>query len=394
MIESGFFNSVNGDRKYNADDISRYFENIISSGLFERIENNCKVTATGGMNLSVAAGGGILNCRYFRVTSAESLTVSTANAALPRIDAVVARLDTSDAVRGVVLRVNAGTPSASPVAPAPERTATVYEIALAHVYVGAGVTAITADNITDKRGVYNVCEWANSMLDRSAVKVVHDRYTAPSDNTTDIPLTISGFNSSYDAVNVYVNGFRMEPGTEYTVSDDDDKIILAEGVDAGTVVGIEAIMQLATGSPKSMQLAVLDMMDDLTALAGTVEATRDQADTLNNQISEYVGDTGWVSLAAGISVRKVGNHVMLRGGTGGGAFSDGASVVTLPAEYRPSFALNFATTYTIVSSDSTEYGAANLTITTSGAVMFKKCVGQTAWGSDDTLFVNASWLVG
>ena len=33
-IKYGFFNSVSGDRKYNADDISNYFLKLISDGVF------------------------------------------------------------------------------------------------------------------------------------------------------------------------------------------------------------------------------------------------------------------------------------------------------------------------------------------------------------------------
>ena len=34
MLKYGFFNSVSGDRKYDADDISNYFVKLISNGVF------------------------------------------------------------------------------------------------------------------------------------------------------------------------------------------------------------------------------------------------------------------------------------------------------------------------------------------------------------------------
>jgi len=78
------------------------------------------------------------------------LTVTTANATLPRIDRVVATF--TDAAYGdvsstVAFSVVAGTPNASPVAP----TLAANQISLATIAVGAAVTSITSGNITDTR---------------------------------------------------------------------------------------------------------------------------------------------------------------------------------------------------------------------------------------------------
>ena len=35
MIKTGFFNSINSDRGYNADDISDYFKGLITDGVFK-----------------------------------------------------------------------------------------------------------------------------------------------------------------------------------------------------------------------------------------------------------------------------------------------------------------------------------------------------------------------
>jgi hypothetical protein len=79
-----------------------------------------------------------------------TLTVTTANASLPRIDSVVVTV--SDAyytgsLNQVAFSVVAGTPNASPVAP----TTPTNSILLATIAVGAAVTSITSGNITDQR---------------------------------------------------------------------------------------------------------------------------------------------------------------------------------------------------------------------------------------------------
>jgi hypothetical protein len=79
-----------------------------------------------------------------------TLTVTTANPSLPRIDSVVATV--SDAyytgsLNQVAFSVIAGTPNASPTAPATPANS----ILLATIAVGAAVTSITSGNITDQR---------------------------------------------------------------------------------------------------------------------------------------------------------------------------------------------------------------------------------------------------
>lgn len=78
------------------------------------------------------------------------LTITTANATNPRIDLVCVTVNDSyysGSADNVVIQVVAGTPAGSPVAPATPANS----IALAEVYVGAGVLSISNSNITDER---------------------------------------------------------------------------------------------------------------------------------------------------------------------------------------------------------------------------------------------------
>lgn len=79
-----------------------------------------------------------------------TLTVTTANPTNPRIDRVVMTVRDayySGAFNDVIYQVIAGTPAGSPTAPATPANS----ISLATIAVGAGVTSITAGNITDTR---------------------------------------------------------------------------------------------------------------------------------------------------------------------------------------------------------------------------------------------------
>ena len=78
------------------------------------------------------------------------LTITTANPTNPRIDLICVTVNDayySGSTNNVVFQVIAGTPSATPVAPALPANS----ISLATVYVAAGVTSITSGNITDTR---------------------------------------------------------------------------------------------------------------------------------------------------------------------------------------------------------------------------------------------------
>jgi hypothetical protein len=78
------------------------------------------------------------------------LTVTTADPTNPRIDRVVMTIRDAyytGAFNDVIYQVLAGTPAGSPTAPATPANS----ISLATIAVGAGVTSITAGNITDTR---------------------------------------------------------------------------------------------------------------------------------------------------------------------------------------------------------------------------------------------------
>ena len=56
MLRYGFYNSVNGDRKYEAEDMGRLFDGIIQDGVFYSVGNRFRVEAAGGMYITVGTG--------------------------------------------------------------------------------------------------------------------------------------------------------------------------------------------------------------------------------------------------------------------------------------------------------------------------------------------------
>ena len=284
-LESGFFNDVNGDRLYNADDMSRYFENIMSSGIFKRITDCFKVSAANGMTLTVAPGAGLINCRWFRTETPESVTIPTANAVLPRFDVVVARLDMSDAVRAITLQVVSGTAASTPIAPEPVRTADVYDLVLALVYVPAGASEITSANITDVRSNDWYCGYVRSLVDTPVLQSLRSRYTAPVNNTVNIPINVVGYNANIDILNVYIEGFRMAPVQEYSIDEERSMVVLVEPVDRGTVVDIEVYKPTMPDDIPTTSETVQNMAQEMTDIKDDISAEQTERIAAFSQVA-------------------------------------------------------------------------------------------------------------
>lgn len=154
----GFFDSVSGDRSYNSDAWAQWSKGILSEGYVPDVGDELVVTESSPTAMSVQVGLGVawVDGRYFEVYSAaEELTIPASDGSNPRIDRIVVRNDLN--ARETVLAVLEGTPATTPSAPALTRDSTTYEISLAQIAVGTGVTSITNSDITDERDDKTVC---------------------------------------------------------------------------------------------------------------------------------------------------------------------------------------------------------------------------------------------
>ena len=63
--KSGFFNSINGDRKYNAEELSNFYGQLISNGVLNKKDNGLQVTAGNGLTVQISKGWAWINTHYF-----------------------------------------------------------------------------------------------------------------------------------------------------------------------------------------------------------------------------------------------------------------------------------------------------------------------------------------
>ena len=174
MERSSFFNSVNGDRKYKAEDFASYFGSFISNGIFPNPGTNLQVVSNDNMTVTLKPGKGWINGYYYENTDDLILSIDVADGVLNRIDRVVARYDVMD--REIRLEVKKGTFASSPVAPDLQRDADAYELAIADIRIGKGVASIVQADITDLRLSTELCGIVHGVVDQVDTEVLFQDY--------------------------------------------------------------------------------------------------------------------------------------------------------------------------------------------------------------------------
>lgn len=164
-ITSGFFDSIDGDRKYNAEQMSNYFDGLISNGIYENIGQRFVVTARtdGFLGVNVGTGRAIINCHWIKNDATVSLTLNPSDIQYPRIDAIVLRLDKTESGRNIDIAVKTGVPSPTPSAPSLTKNQNIYELMLAAVTVGKNAGTISQGNISDRRSS-SLCGWVTGVI--------------------------------------------------------------------------------------------------------------------------------------------------------------------------------------------------------------------------------------
>lgn len=155
-----FWDSVNNDRGYTADSFAEWLNPFFTTGVFS---GDLQVTAASDMDIKVGTGYANLKGKVRFFDSATKLTLATAGTIYPRFDTVV--VERNDTDRKISIKVVTGTYNGSNPSPtAPIRSTAIYQIVLAQIYVAAGATKITQENITDTRPDLNLCGYVASTI--------------------------------------------------------------------------------------------------------------------------------------------------------------------------------------------------------------------------------------
>ena len=178
MWESGFFNSVNGDRVYNAEQMSSIFEGLITNGVFESVGNKLAVQVSSGMTVQIATGRGWFNKKWVNNTTPLLLTLEASDVTLNRYAAVCIGVNTSNDSRTAEPYIKYSEYATTPEKPSMERTEDLNEYCLAYVYIPASSSAVTAANIEDTRGNTELCGWVTGLIDQLDTTTLFEQYNA------------------------------------------------------------------------------------------------------------------------------------------------------------------------------------------------------------------------
>ncbi len=172
----GFFNSINGDRTYNADQMSSIFEGLITPGVYESVGNKLAVQPNSEMTIQINTGRGWFGGRWVVNDSEYLLTLDPADVTLNRYAAICVRVDTTVEVRRAYPYIKYGDLATNAVKPTMERTADVKEYCLAYVYIPAGMTTITASQIEDTRGNTDLCGWVTGLIKQLSSTTLFEQF--------------------------------------------------------------------------------------------------------------------------------------------------------------------------------------------------------------------------
>ena len=261
MITCGFFNSVNGDRTYNAEQMNNPYKRIVSNGVFadKNKSDDFKVQATGEMRVLINKGDGIFDGKWATNDSPFELVVPIADVYNPRIDAIVFRVNYVERLGEIILVQ--GVPSENPIAPDIIRNDKYIDYRLANIFVDKNVFGINEIDITDTRAS-SECGFVTHLLEQADITTLYSQWQAQfenwflnlketiatttiissfsskfiaTENTTEVPINVDNYNSVLDILQVYKDGLLLVENYDYTVNDF-NTITLNEEIAADTQI--------------------------------------------------------------------------------------------------------------------------------------------------------------
>ena len=200
---SGFFNSVDHDRLYDATDISRLFDGLIRDGIFASIGDCLVVKQSNQMNVTVGTGRAWFNHTWSYNDALYPVTIPPSEILMDRIDAVVLEINSVESVRANSIKLIKGTPSSTPAKPVLTNTKEIHQYPLAYVTVGKEVTSIRQADIENCVGT-SACPFVTGILEVISIeqlipqwKDILNRFVE--ENTANFNTWMNGEKQDYQA---------------------------------------------------------------------------------------------------------------------------------------------------------------------------------------------------
>ena len=162
--KSGFFVSINGDRKYSADDFGRMFDGVISDGIFQNWGRGYQVAKGSGLEIIVQSGRAWFKGHWIENDANKVYALTEGATDGDRYDAISLRVDKTPSVRSAGTRVIQGTSGGG--VPQPTQTNDTFEVIIAYIRVPRGAKTNADFEVTDCRGRVGAqwAQWAQSVM--------------------------------------------------------------------------------------------------------------------------------------------------------------------------------------------------------------------------------------
>ncbi|MBC3901420.1 hypothetical protein GH811_17610 [Acetobacterium malicum] len=175
--KSYFFNDINDDRVYLAEDFALFFSTLIGNGVFPNPSTNTQVLINEETPMTITIKPGFAWINGYMYWNPDNLVKTLAVAYTnPRIDRVVIRWSSNN--REIRADVITGTPAVVPVAPELTRNSDIWELAIADILVDGNATVITQAKITDTRLNNNLCGIVHGLFDQVDTTTLFNQYQA------------------------------------------------------------------------------------------------------------------------------------------------------------------------------------------------------------------------
>lgn len=428
-VSCGFFDAINNDRTYSADDMNRPYKRLVSDGVFPAprthgASTDFQVTSAGGMVITVNKGEGIFGSKWFQNETVIPITIPENNDIHPRIDSVIIQVDNRSSGRTGNIIYRTGTPAFNPAAPDLNTAANLYEYRVANIYVLAGTTAVDSSDIVDLRGS-DSCPWTTGTIKQVDTSVLWQQFQTAYQNQ---------FNSYNQQFQTYTanqrqawNDFLSTLTDELTVST--NLIMLTSHYDATGTTGVVPINIAAYDSTTDVLLVFIDgelavgkytlrqdsvsisLTDSIgigdyvdfivfhSVIAADIASTLSTIQALSDDLSDYFSDSGWIALTLENGAqaydsgntpayRSIGGKVYLHGGFKNVTTAN-TVIATLPVALQPEVDFYFVTQSL---SSGTVTNTITMVINTAGQL---KLVGFAASGTttaSDLIPISAHYL--
>ncbi len=170
-ISSGFYNSLNHDRKYFTTDFARLFDGIIRDGIFSTIGTCFIVEAYEGLTVNVGVGLAWFNHSWTYNDAILPIDGIQSEVLLDRIDALVLESNGEDSVRDNDIFFIKGTPSSTPQRPSLIHTKLVDQRPLCYIHRRAGIDEIRQADISNMVGT-DECPFVSGILQTISIDQV------------------------------------------------------------------------------------------------------------------------------------------------------------------------------------------------------------------------------